>query len=131
MWFEESVFYQIYPLGFCGAPEINDGVLTNRISKICNWVDHIKKIGANAIYFAPIFDSDNHGYDTRDYKKIDCRLGSNEDFTKVCNELHSNDIKIVLDGVFNHVGRGFWSFQLLQFGWSRHLQRYEAPPTRF
>lgn len=111
MWFEESVFYQIYPLGFCGAPEVNDGLLINRISKISDWIDHIKKIGANAIYFSPIFESDNHGYDTRDYKKIDCRLGSNEDFAKVCNDLHNNDIKIVLDGVFNHVGRGFWAFQ--------------------
>lgn len=58
-----------------------------------------------------MFDSDTHGYNTRDYRKIDCRLGTNEDFAKVCKELHENGIKVVLDGVFNHVGRGFWAFQ--------------------
>ena len=111
MWFKESVFYQIYPLGFCGAPEVNDGVVKSRILKVSNWVDHIKNLGCNAIYFSPIFESDHHGYDTRDYSTIDCRLGTNEDFTKVCKDLHDNDIKVVLDGVFNHVGRGFYQFQ--------------------
>ncbi len=111
MWAYESVFYQIYPLGFCGAPFENDGVETNRISKVIDWIPHIKELNCNAIYFSPVFESDNHGYNTRDFKKIDCRLGSNEDFKKVCNALHENDIKVVLDGVFNHVGRGFWAFQ--------------------
>ena len=111
MWAYESVFYQIYPLGFCGAPFENDGVLEHRILKVNDWIPHIKKLGANAIYFSPVFDSDTHGYNTRDYRKIDCRLGTNEDFAKVCKELHENGIKVVLDGVFNHVGRGFWAFQ--------------------
>ena len=111
MWAYESVFYQIYPLGFCGAPFENDGVSTSRIEKVIEWIPHIKKVGANAIYFSPIFESDTHGYNTRDYRKIDCRLGSNEDFKKVCNALHQENIKIVLDGVFNHVGRGFFAFQ--------------------
>ena len=111
MWAYESVFYQIYPIGFCGAPLENDGVELNRISKVIDWIPHIKKLGCNAIYFSPVFESDSHGYNTRDYRKIDCRLGNNNDFAKVCRELHDNDIKIVLDGVFNHVGRGFWAFQ--------------------
>lgn len=111
MWAYESVFYQIYPLGFCGAPYENDGKLQSRINKVIEWIPHIKKVGANAIYFSPLFESDTHGYNTRDYKKIDCRLGTNEDFAKVCEELHKADIKIVLDGVFNHVGRGFFAFQ--------------------
>lgn len=110
MWAYESVFYQIYPLGFCGAPFENDGVLTHRISKIHQWIPHIKKTGANAIYFSPLFESDTHGYNTRDYKKVDVRLGDNEDFKALCIDLHSNDIKVVLDGVFNHVGRGFEPF---------------------
>ena len=111
MWAYESVFYQIYPLGFCGAPFENDGNLEHRILKVLDWIPHMKKLGINAIYFSPVFESDTHGYNTRDYTKIDCRLGTNEDFKKVCDALHEEGIKVVLDGVFNHVGRGFWAFQ--------------------
>lgn len=111
MWAYESVFYQIYPLGFCGAPFENDGKQEDRILKVIDWIPHIVKLGANAIYFSPVFESDTHGYNTRDYTKIDCRLGSNEDFKQVCDKLHDAGIKVVLDGVFNHVGRGFFAFQ--------------------
>ncbi|MGN0601945.1 MAG: alpha-amylase family glycosyl hydrolase [Oscillospiraceae bacterium] len=111
MWAYESVFYQIYPLGFCGAPFENDGKEVNRICKVVEWIPHIKKLGCNAVYFSPVFESDTHGYNTRDYRKIDCRLGTNNDFSEVCGALHENGIKVVLDGVFNHVGRGFWAFQ--------------------
>ena len=111
MWAYENVFYQIYPLGFCGAPFENDGVLEHRILKVNDWIPHIEKLGANAIYFSPVFESDTHGYNTRDYTKIDTRLGTNEDFRSVCKNLHKAGIKVVLDGVFNHVGRGFWAFQ--------------------
>ena len=111
MWAYESVFYQIYPLGFCGAPFENDGEENSRILKVMDWIPHIKKLGANAVYFSPVFESDTHGYNTRDYKKIDCRLGTNEDFARVCEEMHTAGIRVVLDGVFNHVGRGFWAFQ--------------------
>lgn len=111
MWAYESVFYQIYPLGFCGAPFENDGVPEHRIKKVNDWIPHIRKLGANAIYFSPVFESDTHGYNTRDFRKIDVRLGTNEDFAEVCKNLHAADIKVVLDGVFNHVGRGFWAFQ--------------------
>ena len=111
MWAYESVFYQIYPLGFCGAPFENDGVEKSRILKVKEWIPHIRGIGADAIYFSPIFESDTHGYNTRDFRKIDCRLGSNEDFAEVCRSLHEAGIRVVLDGVFNHVGRGFWAFQ--------------------
>ena len=111
MWAYESVFYQIYPLGFCGAPFENDGVEKPRIRKVEEWIPHIRKTGADAIYFSPVFESDTHGYNTRDFRKIDCRLGSNEDFAEVCKSLHEAGIRVVLDGVFNHVGRGFWAFQ--------------------
>ncbi|MDO4304825.1 MAG: alpha-amylase family glycosyl hydrolase [Bacillota bacterium] len=118
MWAYESVFYQIYPLGFSGAPFENDGVLEHRILKVNDWISHIKKLGANAIYFSPVFESDTHGYNTRDYTKIDTRLGTNEDFAQVCDNLHKEGIRVILDGVFNHVGRGFWAFQdVLQKRW--------------
>jgi glycosidase len=115
MWAYESVFYQIYPLGFCGAPFENDlndpAAAGSRILKVNDWIPHIQKLGANAIYFSPVFESDTHGYNTRDYRKIDRRLGTNEDFALVCKNLHDAGIKVVPDGVFNHVGRGFWAFQ--------------------
>ena len=111
MWADESVFYQIYPLGFCAAPEKNDGVYVPRIKKVEEWISHIKKLGCNAVYFSPVFSSDSHGYDTRDYRQIDCRLGNNRDFAELCAYMHKQGIRIVLDGVFNHVGRGFWAFQ--------------------
>lgn len=110
MWAYESVFYQIYPLGFCNAPFENDGIVTNRLDKITNWMDHIRKLGINAIYFSPVFESDTHGYNTRDFKKIDVRLGTNTAFQELVETFHKNGIKIVLDGVFHHVGRGFFGF---------------------
>lgn len=111
MWYQESVFYQIYPLGFCGALAENGCISHNRIKKISEWIPHIKRIGINSVYFCPVFESDSHGYDTKDYTRIDCRLGSNADFSEVCKNLHNAGIRVVLDGVFNHVGRGFWAFQ--------------------
>ena len=111
MWAYESVFYQIYPLGFCGASFENDGQLSHRILKVEEWIPHLKKLGCNAIYFSPLFESDTHGYNTRDYQKLDCRLGTNEDFKQVVDKLHAEGIKVVLDGVFNHVGRGFFGFE--------------------
>lgn len=111
MWSDNSIFYQIYPLGFCGAPKENDGVLVPRIRKVTEWIPHLKHLHVDAVYFSPVFESDRHGYDTRDYRRIDCRLGSNADFSEVCRELKESGIRIVLDGVFNHVGRGFFAFQ--------------------
>ena len=114
MWAYNSVFYQIYPIGFCGAPVHNDGVCAPRIRKLMEWSEYLKELGVDSILLNPIFESDNHGYDTRDFRQIDCRLGTNEDFAEVCRDLHEHDVKIVLDGVFNHVGRGFWAFSDVQ-----------------
>ncbi len=111
MWAYDSIFYQIYPLGFCGAPFENDGNLAHRIRKVEDWIPHIKRLGANAVYFGPVFESDTHGYNTRDYTAVDCRLGTKEDLKHVCDALHREGIKVVLDGVFNHVGRGFHAFR--------------------
>lgn len=114
MWAYESVFYQFYPIGVCDAPRQNDGKLVSRINKLSNWAPHLEKLGCDAVYFSPLFESDNHGYDTRDYRKIDCRLGTNADFAEVCKALHKHGVRVVLDGVFNHVGRGFWAFRDVQ-----------------
>ncbi len=114
MWFNESVIYQIYPLGFCGAPKVNDGVLTSRILKLIDYIPHLVKLNINSVYFCPVFESSAHGYDTSDFSKIDVRLGTNEDFKLVCDKLHENGIKVILDGVFNHVGRDFFAFRDLK-----------------
>lgn len=111
MWYNESVIYQIYPLGFCGAPKQNDGVLTSRILKVAEITAHLVKLNVNAVYFCPVFESSAHGYDTSDYSKIDVRLGTNDDFKFVCDKLHKNGIRVILDGVFNHVGRDFFAFK--------------------
>ena len=76
-WAQSAVFYQIYPMGFCGAPLENDGVQAHRIRKVKEWIPHLEKLGIGAVYFSPVFESDSHGYDTRDYRKLDCRLGDN------------------------------------------------------
>lgn len=114
MWAYEGIFYQIYPIGFCGAPTANDGKTVSRILKLKEWSGYLESLGVSSVLLNPIFESDNHGYDTRDYKKIDCRLGTNEDFADVCKDLHAHNVRIVLDGVFNHVGRGFWAFKDVQ-----------------
>lgn len=111
MWYDESVVYQIYPLGLCGAPAQNDGVQSHRILRLLDWVDHIEKLGCDCVLFNPLFQSDAHGYDTRDFFAVDCRLGTKEDLKQVCDALHAKGIRILFDAVLNHVGRGFWAFQ--------------------
>ncbi len=115
-WIDDAVFYHIYPLGFTGSPKWNEGDKTSgsRILEILDWIPHLKSMGVNAIYFGPVLESLSHGYNTSDYYKTDRRLGTAENFKNVFSELHKNGIRIVLDGVFNHVGRGFWAFNDLQ-----------------
>ena len=114
MWFDNAVIYQIYPLGLCGSPRQNDGVQAHRILRVREWAAHIRELGATCVLFNPVFESDAHGYDTRDYNRLDCRLGTREDFQQVCAALHEAGLKVMLDGVLNHVGRGFWAFRDVQ-----------------
>ena len=106
-----EVIYQIYPLGFCGAPSANDGKTVSRIRRVIDWIPYLRKLGITAVLFNPVFESDRHGYDVRDYSRIDCRLGTNDDFADVCDSLHEAGIKVILDASYNHVGRGFFGFQ--------------------
>lgn len=114
MWFNEACIYQIYPLGLCGAPAENDSIREHRILRVLDWAEHIRGLNMTAVLFNPVFESDRHGYDTRDFFALDCRLGTNEDFAQVCDALHAAGLKVILDGVFNHVGRGFWAFRDVQ-----------------
>ena len=125
MWFEETVFYQIYPLTLCGCPQQNPAPAApeHRILKLKAFIPHLKKLGVGAVYLNPVFESDSHGYDTRDYRTVDRRLGTNEDLKKICGLFHKAGIRVVLDGVFNHTGRGFFAFQNL-------LKNREKSPYR-
>ncbi len=114
-WYDNAIIYHIYPLGFCGAPKFNDGgEVVYRLDKVLDWIDHFKEMNVDAVYFGPVFESVEHGYDTIDYKKIDRRLGDNDSFRNICNKLHENGIRVILDGVFNHVGRKFPQFVDIQ-----------------
>lgn len=106
-WYNDAVFYHIYPIGAFDAPKRNEGEATkgSRILQLLDWIPHLVKLGIGAMYIGPIFESVSHGYDTTDYFTPDSRLGTKEDFTQVFDELHKNGIRIVLDGVFGHVGR--------------------------
>ena len=111
-WYDEAVFYHIYPLGLTGAPKQNSyGEPVHRLNTLLPWISHIKEIGCNAIYIGPLFESVGHGYETTDYKKLDSRLGTNEDLTNFVAECHKQGIRVILDGVFNHTGRDFFAFQ--------------------
>ncbi len=111
-WYDEAIFYHIYPLGLCGAPKENQyGEPVHRLNSLAPWIDHIKEIGCNAIYIGPLFESVGHGYETTDYKKLDSRLGDNADLTTFVANCHEKGIRVILDGVFNHTGRDFFAFQ--------------------
>lgn len=122
MWAYETTFYQIYPLGFCGAPRENAAPVAEDelaqavnvapnpdapIMKIAKWADYMQELGVGAVLINPPLESDSHSYDTRSLRHIDRRLGGDADFAAVCDTLHAHGIRVVLDAVFNHVGRGF------------------------
>lgn len=114
-WYEEAVFYHMYPIGMTGAPRQNteEGIV-HRFEQLDKWFPHIAEIGCTAIYIGPLFESATHGYDTRDYKVVDRRLGDNDDFIRFVKKAHELGIKVVVDGVFNHTGREFFAFQDIQ-----------------
>lgn len=111
-WFEDSVLYHIYPLGLLGCERRNaGGKVCHRLPSLAFLIDHLKKLGVTAVYFGPLFESSTHGYDTKDYFHIDRRLGSDEDFIALVGKLHDAGIRVIVDAVFNHVGREFWGFE--------------------
>lgn len=128
MWFEEKVFYQLYPLALCDAPTENSAAASSdaacpdtpesaapdrnsRIARLRLFAPYLRTLGIGGVYLNPVMESDSHGYDTRNYRMLDRRLGSNADFKDVVACFHAHGIRVVLDAVFNHVGRGFFAFQ--------------------
>lgn len=110
-WYEEAIFYHMYPFGMVGAPKYNDGNTQHHFESLKKWIDHLQEMGISALYIGPLFESTSHGYDTKDYYQIDCRLGTNEEFKQFVQYCHRHNIKVVVDGVFNHTGKQFFAFQ--------------------
>ncbi len=112
----DAIFYQLYPLGACGAPADNDRVSAPepRLRQLLPWLAHARRLGCNALYLGPVFESAKHGYDTLDYFTVDRRLGTEQTLRELCDEAHRLGIRVVLDAVFGHVGRDFWAFRDLR-----------------
>jgi cyclomaltodextrinase / maltogenic alpha-amylase / neopullulanase len=113
-WVEHAVWWQVYPLGFLGAeraalPPGDQAV--HRLPAVTAWLDYLVELGASGLLLGPIFESSTHGYDTVDYLRIDRRLGNEDDFALLVTQAHQRGTRVMLDGVFNHVGRDFPVFQ--------------------
>ena len=114
-WYDEAVFYHIYPLGLTGAPKQNDyGEPAHRLNTLLPWIGHMKKLGFTALYIGPLFQSVGHGYETTDYRVLDSRLGTNEDLKDFVAACHGAGLRVIFDGVFNHTGRDFFAFKDIQ-----------------
>lgn len=123
-WYDEAIFYHIYPLGMTGAPKENNyGETEHRLNTLIPFISELKKLGFNALYIGPLFESVGHGYETTDYKKLDSRLGTNADLTNFVKECHKHGIRVILDGVFNHTGRDFFAFRDIKN--NREVSRYK------
>lgn len=120
-WFQDAIFYHIYPLGALGAPVWNDFSVgpVSRLQNLDPWVSYLQELGISALYIGPLFESMTHGYDTKDYFTVDRRLGINDDLRRFVAKCHKCGIRVILDAVFNHVGRDFFAFEdLKNNGWN-------------
>jgi glycosidase len=108
-WAETAIFWHVYPLGFVGAPPsaADPDAAAPRLRRLNNWLDYLIELGTNVLLLGPVFASETHGYDTVDHYRIDPRLGSEADLVDLFERASSMGIRVVLDGVFNHVGRSF------------------------
>ncbi|MFV0407183.1 MAG: alpha-amylase family protein [Propioniciclava sp.] len=126
-WPDQTVFWQVYPLGFTGAPVRprvdTERVPTPRLRHLLGWLDHWQALGCGGLLLGPIFTSTSHGYDTTDHLCIDPRLGTETDFDALVTACRARGIRLVLDGVFNHVGAAHPRYQ-------RALQNQTAAENR-
>lgn len=118
-WYESAVFYHIYPLGMCGVEKHRgeyeeNGEPRRHFAQMEKLIPHMKRLGITALYIGPCFESEGHGYETIDYYKVDARLGDNAMFRHFVDACHAAQIKVVVDGVFNHSGRRFFAFEELR-----------------
>ncbi|HEY5822026.1 MAG TPA: alpha-amylase family glycosyl hydrolase [Propionibacteriaceae bacterium] len=111
-WVDHVIWWHVYPLGFVGAEDELAGAHPepHRLRRLVDWLDHLVSLGCNGLALGPIFTSSTHGYDTVDYFQIDPRLGDDADFDALVAACRERGIRVLLDGVFNHVGREFPRF---------------------
>jgi len=124
-WVYDAIFYQIFPDRFRNGDPSNDppvalpwnacatpkGFHGGDLAGVTQGLDYLLDLGINAIYLNPIFlAASNHRYDTMDYYRIDPKLGTLDDFLTLIREAHRRNMRVILDGVFNHCGRGFFAF---------------------
>lgn len=112
-WSEHCIAWHLLPLSFLGAEPLalEGDEVRHRLDGLEPWLDYLLELGASALLLGPVFESMSHGYDTVDYLRIDRRLGADEDFDRLIERCHERGIRVLLDGVFNHVGRDFPRFQ--------------------
>jgi cyclomaltodextrinase len=130
-WIDNAIFWHIYPLGFVGAEQQARADIRHRLGHIVDWLDYAVALGASGLLLGPVFASSTHGYDTIDHFRIDPRLGDDSDFDRLFMEAQRRGLHVVLDGVFNHVGRDFPLFQTalvngtasIEAAWFRWLGR--------
>lgn len=108
-WVEHAVWWQVYPLGFVGAHPA--GRENGKLARLAAWLDYAVELGVSGLLLGPVFAAETHGYDTTDHFRIDPRLGDDADFDALVAAAHERGLRVVLDGVFNHVGRGHAAFQ--------------------
>lgn len=108
-WVEHVIWWQIYPLGFVGAHPADPAPAADerRIRRVIDWLDYALELGASGLALGPVFASRTHGYDTTDHFRIDPRLGDEADFDHLVAEARRRGLRVLLDGVFNHVGPDF------------------------
>jgi glycosidase len=112
-WSQDAIFYHLYPLGLCHAPHRNDfqTAPNPRLDRLLPWLDQARDMGASALYLGPVMESSAHGYDVADYFQVDRRLGDNATLAWLAEEARRRGLRLVLEGVFHHVGRDFWAFR--------------------
>jgi len=112
-WPGYAIWWQLHPISFSGAePTVEPGTApAPRLGRIEAWLDYLVELGCNGLALGPVFASESHGYDTVDHYRIDPRLGTNDDFDQLVAQCRERGVRLLLDGVFNHVGRGFPAFQ--------------------
>ncbi|HEX6449544.1 MAG TPA: alpha-amylase family protein [Trebonia sp.] len=118
-WAEHAVLWHVYPLGFTGAERAvlpPSEPLVHRLRQLTGWLDYAVELGCSGLLLGPIFASETHGYDTVDHFRIDSRLGDDDDFDALAAAASERGLRLILDGVFNHVGRRFPAFQAALHG---------------
>ena len=113
-WERHAIWWQVYPLGALGAEATSDRApraVQHRLPRLVRWLDHAVRLGASGVALGPVFASESHGYDTTDPFRIDPRLGDDADFDDLVRAAHDRGLRLLLDGVFNHVGRSFGPFR--------------------